>query len=554
MRKLLHRFRFIELSYICLVVFPSILILAQAGLCFAARGSLPDKLVADFSPLPAHIKEIRENYVILDAGKRSGIKKGDLFEVYTPGQAVIDPSTNAIIGYLKKPVAVLQVEKSGKNSSTCSVLSGSAPLNEGLPVMRYSDMSATVVPRDYISSWSAIRHEFERVFPSLVWVDSPSYSKMDSGQGEIKGFGTVLVFSVGRDSIEVFGPEDRLIARYDTPRSWREKEAVFFESEEHIAEKSKADSKKDEVLSISKEVRESRLIGRLPEPADQLDIIDLDGDGKLEIIYLVDSGVYVSPFRESTSRPASFSLDGPGRIISFSSSQGKGLLAINVLLEGVGMRSVLLRYVDGNLFALQEEINLWLSFLDRDNDGYMESLIGQTFDVDNLAGQTAYLLNPDSDSIEYLDSFRVQPNIFLPSAIWSDVNNNGVKETSTIGLDGLVRIYEGNDLLWTAPPAVSARVDAQEFVPRPMLIDGDGDGKEDVFFVAHDRRLDPDKERFMIAKWTGSEFVIVPVSPFFDGRVCGLCRVENTVVYGISHYRLDKKNNGVTELYVLVSR
>lgn len=81
----------------------------------ASRGALQDA-VADLLILMPKVAwarrviEVREGQVFINAGKADGIKPGDVFEVFKPGEALIDPESGRNLGAPERHVGEIEVQ------------------------------------------------------------------------------------------------------------------------------------------------------------------------------------------------------------------------------------------------------------------------------------------------------------------------------------------------------------------------------------------------------------------------------------------------------------
>ncbi|MBW1932684.1 MAG: hypothetical protein JRI56_06650 [Deltaproteobacteria bacterium] len=357
-----------------------VLLQAVSGYARSYPTSSYDQLLKDFAPLSTIVAGVSGYSLILDKGKVHGVNSGDLFEVYGKGIPVLDPDDGEIIGYIKKPLATIRVTQPENSKSICEVVTAQGPLSVGQPAMRYSDMAAAFVDRSDLGSAHEFRQDLEHAFPDLIWLDPSDVPSDVLDPQSMKTLGIVLLFALERDGLKVYGPDLVLLHKYPVFRAKgaeRQKcSADIFEDVDDVEHWYDTGNRKFKTPLKSFDLDNAHLVGRLPESAIQVDILDLNGDNDPEIVYLLPSGLYVGHYG-SQGELASYRFCGPGRLVGFSAVNTHGWIVLNVLLDGAGMRSMLLSYQDCTFSLIEDEINLWLAFADRDGDGLKESLLGQ---------------------------------------------------------------------------------------------------------------------------------------------------------------------------------
>ena len=66
------------------------------------------------------VKIISEYDVVINAGSDDGVKVGDIFEIYEPGDVVNDPDTDEVLGTLDFVKARIQVKTVFQKMSLCT--------------------------------------------------------------------------------------------------------------------------------------------------------------------------------------------------------------------------------------------------------------------------------------------------------------------------------------------------------------------------------------------------------------------------------------------------
>jgi hypothetical protein len=514
-----------------------------------------DQLLKDFAPLSASVAGVSGYSLILDKGRIHGVNAGDLFEVYGKGTPVVKPDDSEIIGYIKKSLAIIRVTRPEDRKSVCEVVTAQGPLSVGQPAMRYSDMAAAFVARSGISSVYKFRQDLEQAFPDLVWLDPSNVPSDVLDPQSMKKLGIVLLFALEQEGLKVYGPDLALLHEYPVfGAEGTERHGYgtdIFEEVDHVGHQYDMGSQKLKTYIRSFDLGNASLVGRLPESAIQIDIIDLNGDSELEIVYLLPSGLYVGHYG-SPGELASYRFSGPGRLVGFSTAKTHGWIVLNVLLDGAGMRSMLLNYQDFTLNLIEDDINLWLAFIDRDGDGLKESLLGQSFDADVMFGSKVYLMESGHDGLKYRERIATPKNFSVIRSSWSDLNGNGLPELCTIDYSGKLCVYEIEQLLWSSSNRVSPQLPEGGFPKWFISADLNGNGLSELLFPGvPGEKSTLEGDWLMLLGWTDGEYTLKSMMQPVEASICGLIAIQDQLITGIARPAQKLDGKGESFLYSL---
>jgi hypothetical protein len=532
---------------ICCVLLQSIPCYSKSSPIFSY-----DQLLEDFAPLSATIAEISGYSLILDKGKVHGVNTGDLFEIYGKGAPVLDPHDREIIGYIKKPIATIRVTQTEDSRSICEALTARGPLAVGQPAMRYSDMAAAFVDRSGLVSAHEFRQDLEHAFPDLIWLEPSDipYDVLDPQS--MKKLGIFLLFALEQDGLKVYGPDLGLLHEYAVKANSAEKQKYVtntFEEIDYVEHRHDTVNQKIKTHLKSFDLSKARLVGHLPEKVIQLDILDLNGDDELEIVYLLPSGLYVGHYG-SRGELASYRFSGPERLVGFSAVENHGWIVLNALLDGAGMRSMLLSYKDFTLSLIENDINLWLAFTDRDGDGLRESLLGQSFDADILFGTKVYLMEPGNEGLKYRHSIASPKNFSVIRSSWSDLNGNGLLEICIIDYSGKLCIYEMEQLLWSSSNRVSPQLPKGGFPKWFISADVDENGLPELLLPGV-----PNEEStlagdwLILLGWEDGQYILKSMMHPVEASICGIIEVNDQLIIGIARTAQKPGEKGESFLY-----
>src|SRR5260221_1246081 len=101
------------------------------GFFFQAEDGIRDHCVTGVQtcalpilPWSARVIDVRDGVVYINAGASAGIQTGTEFEVFHPGDPLIDPETGRTLGSAETPAGSIAVEKVQDNFSASRITSG----------------------------------------------------------------------------------------------------------------------------------------------------------------------------------------------------------------------------------------------------------------------------------------------------------------------------------------------------------------------------------------------------------------------------------------------
>lgn len=180
-----------QLSKFCIVLL---------ALCFplSAFAELPMQLKEDFSSLSGYvIMSVGEEFLIdLDASK--GLREGDILSIVTPGEKIIHPVTNKVLGTLDSAKAFLRVTRLKSGYSYAKIVSGDYAPIKGDQIKRFELVPAKITGG---ASGSDLGSDIQAQVPHLDWLES------ESGQA-------LLSFVLSGDSLIVKDASGKVLRSY----------------------------------------------------------------------------------------------------------------------------------------------------------------------------------------------------------------------------------------------------------------------------------------------------------------------------------------------------
>jgi hypothetical protein len=495
---------------------------------YSGPAALYSDITRDFAPVPAMVIDVTGDTVTIDKGKAQGIAIGDLFEVYNKGLPVKNPTKKEeTIGYLKQPAAIIEVVHLEGQKAGCHILSGKASITPGLPATRYSDIPAACVVKNDSGLAQKGCETLTQTLPDLIWLSPASVPSEILDARSMETLGVKMLFSFDADSLEIYGPGLNLMRRYPLEKDKKNREISMQKTPDKTSVIAQ-DAIPEQHLHI--DIADATQVGHLPEKTLQVDVLDLDGDGRLEVIYLVPSGIYICPFRQS-GPIASYKFYGPGHLISFSALPKEGWLALNIAMDKAGMRSILFSYKNGRLIEAQNDINLWLAFLNMGEGNKTLSMVGQSFDQDTMFGQKFYMLKPAENGILYTDTMRFPPQFSIMGAYWADLNGDGGNELIMADTSGRLLIYNLGQAVWSTATPVIQPLARQGLLKGCLMSNPNGSGLICLLFAGRDiSNSEEVEDRLMLLAWQGGKYTLQTISQPLGGHVSGISNINGHII------------------------
>ncbi len=462
-----------------------LLLIALTHPCAGSPAFPPSSLVRDMAPVAAHVKAVRYGVLILDAGKRQKVKKGDLFSLF--------PRSSA-----PGPPPFCRTTKVGESESVCTVVRGRGPFQEGITAIRFQGMQAAVQTKGAPLSPQAAARELARAIPHVEWdpatvstVLSPSYAfRLEVRQGNIL----------------LFDHEGRPWRRYEMSNAFAGQ-----------AGGKAAPPPCTPVLSGAERV------GRLPLAARQVLLTSMGAPPREVVVYLMEHAIAVGPYRVQ-GQPVLMSLPGGDVPLSFSVQESSGNIALNIIRAPGGLVSRILRY-HGGLSVVARDINLWLGYRDGTSS---DRLYGQTFLPGQLFGDKAFLLHVEDGAVVYEDKVPIHgAGIFLPGGVAADLNGNGVTEEYYPDASGGVKVIEdGAEVARLSGLVIAARPGQAVMAPIARFTAGKANG---VLAAKEEAGA----SRICSLEWRKGELTLVPLTPRIDGEVAGLFQYRGDIYFAV---------------------
>ncbi len=542
------------------------------GVAFAEAKTFED-LYRDFSPIAALVISIEGQEVILDKGRADGVHPGDIFTVYKQGKKIVHPTTKKVLGFLKIPIGKVEVKRLEENFSTALILEAREKIKIGAPAIRFADQKVLLVetvPGTALELLSLLKAKL----PDLKFEIAKGIRFEELSPTYLAREGIDLVFVTDGKRVRVYNSRLEILQIYSlagmaaapSPTPAPPQAPGAYPAPGKVLTPPRAPASKTapppqavpapppvppqtkrypySTLAYRQPVAPSfRKVGRLSEVVIDLEVGDADRDGAPEIVYLTPTTLNITKYRASGAWH--YEYRGFGKILNFSLGP-KGWIALNVYVEGEGMRSLLLRFYQGHFEEIVKDANFILGFFDFDADGIKETLLAQSYDKEKFFGLPVYDVRPDrKGKFIYRRKLEVPLHFQILGAAFADVDGDGRHETIFLNKAKKLQIYKGRKKIWESnrkvggsiyslsvstggktlsyKMAISAEID-------PLVYDINADGLQEVLLVANKsahRDLIPgipayEAGEVLVLTRSAMGYALLPLTGTFEGPLQGL--------------------------------
>ncbi|MFO8083150.1 MAG: hypothetical protein R6U27_02375 [Desulfobacterales bacterium] len=539
----------VSLRIFCLVIFLSGFF-SGFLYCPESNADAPESIVKDFSPLSGVVVMVRNGEVIVDLDSSTGLAKGDLLSVMSPGEKLVHPVTGKVLGQLEKVEGVLKVTRVMDGFSFTRGLQV-GEINVGDAVRRYEDIKA--VFWDYTDKGNALFLSLQNELSHMNWMDFETAQKLrPKVPSIIPETETAVVFILKDEALQVRDPEFMIIREYKflkpitqqdflsyskgreilpapetlpVPEKYQNEitgiEPKFVEKEKLKKEVSSPTPEsaqpvmpvfpvmpeKETAKAVEPVYQDSRLVDLLPgEPVISADFIPHENglllattDGqKIRVFHISDK---ISQLMEKESP-----LHDPVLFLSWWKPEHSSspLLAI-VNWSGHAPTSTLFSMSNSQLQLVKDRISRFVAGFDSDGDRIPDMLLGQEYDPQEFFGYRIHEIELAGGEVKYKNPPMKLPRRFAVfGGLLSELTGNGDSEAAFIRNE-ILYIYSGKDLLYKSPKKMGGSLSTLTYEMNPgakhimtnsvsieiapVTVDLDGDGIKEMIAVASDRSL-----------------------------------------------------------------
>ncbi len=462
--------------------------------------STADKIMNDLSVMQGVFIKTRQNRNIINRGFKDGVKKGDVWTVFSKGEKIIDPSTGRDLGSLPVPVALCRVIRTEASFSEVEVKNlnnknRSKPdkTKSGETVSRFSDVDAVFM--DIGGNNYPLYRTLRAGLSSLNWKGYEKINKRSEalqlpyGVLILAGKNQITVWSGGEillleNSANAAGPAPiaqsasgkpltgapagpavsarPAVPAVTSPAASPRVSPVVLPG---LAESSAKKYEKKPVmthmlltpgLASDITIKNYRSAGTINKIVLNMGIMSSVKNGVPFFVYLSGGTIFADSI--DGKQHYKYNYDGFGDILNIITGKDH-LIVLNIFVKDDNdMESRILSFENGKFRIVARGINYILSMVDTNGDGVNDTLYGQEFDSENFLGTNTYRLSLESGEVKRIGKIPSLPSFNIMGAFICDLNHNGVQDIGFYDAGNQFVIYEKNKKIWEASSLVCGSV------------------------------------------------------------------------------------------------
>lgn len=482
------------------------IIVLVLGVVFFLYNPSSADILNDLQPVNGYVVKAGNEEIIIDLDTSDGIAVGDIFSVLGPGEKLVHPVTQKVIGRLEKVKVILRVVRVNDGFSFARPLGKTDGVKRGDPIQRFS--SLTAIFWDYSDQNKTLYDQLQASLPSLKWQEyqisqnlrpekpSPQANKKDA-----------LYFIILKNALEVRDPDFGMIRQYslnDTASALKIATALPLVDRSYISEKPKP----VETTALSGSSQPAVIDYGSARRTDQLTSNTLMAaylrNGDRNLLAATD-GKIIRVFNQDDKLEliAKGNVKRYGQILTVKwwQPEPEGPLYLTALAWTDDTLDSTIFLFDGNsLVVAASGLNTILGSFDLDYDGRPETLLSQEFDPENFFGRRIHEAYWQASALKYKKfTLQLPPKFTVIGGQLADLTGDGKLEAAYIR-SGTLWVYSGKKMLYTSsghmggslsvltykvdPTVVDYRTTSVFFEVTPIAVDLDTDGRRELLAVS----------------------------------------------------------------------
>jgi len=401
---------------------------------------IPSKLLQDMFPSKGFIVNVKNDALLIDLDSRKGVKEGDIFTIFSPGETITHPVTKKAVAVLEEKVGVIKVMTVKDGYSTAKRISGTKEIKEGFKIEKFSELK--VLYLDYADN-PKLYDEFRMTFQNMEWETYEKGLKPKTAPSQITGLkGYDLYVAAEKDKITLYDNQLDRIKEYPFAEAETKivQKAPHYEETpaEKIVKLKGAAERYKKLFSINKMIRcmDGRKIRGVPYY-----ILATDEE---VMLYKYENGQMknLSVIRDFEGEPVAIFLedldnDGSYEIVVNSYNNGTGYTSIySINGEKVG--------------KVSPSLPFFTALYDTDGDGIRETKLIQLIEGENFWGRIEKVSFRNGVFRKTGEDAPVPPNFHILGGFIADIDGDGSLESGYYSPSGKILIFRGDKHLWTS--------------------------------------------------------------------------------------------------------
>ncbi len=427
-------------SKILCVLFLSVIFIIPAY-----AGTIPiDRLVKELKVVDAALISFPNGLFFINKGSSGGVRKGELWTIFSKGDPVKDPATGKRLGFLQIPIGEAKITSIAENFSQVSIKlqDKSKKIKSGMAAKRFDKVDILFQDSEglHFSDYEILRTKL----PSLNWKAYLNDKNNFKDSGTYNGilitvFKDRLTLWCAGEVLAICNLEEKTLSSSHSPGS----DIVQSKAPHIMPEHLLLPGIRTPGLNREAALQSYNFVKTFDELIYNFKICTIDN--KPYYIYLTKQALYAQ--RTDGSKRFQYNYNGFGDIVGASMGED-GLIALNILVQYKGMESQVLRFENNKFNLVADNIHYILGFVDMDGNGHSESLVGQEYNQENFYGINTCFFKIKKNSIKKTKKLFLPSGFELFGSFMADLDGNGKKEVGFYNLGRKLNVYEDGKKKW----------------------------------------------------------------------------------------------------------
>ncbi len=466
-----------------------------------AKG-LTDNLKKDFKSISGYIIMVRGNEYIIDQGRASGVKPGDLFSIVRPGKKLTHPVTGKFLGRLEQTIGVIKLVRMDNDYSFARPVGKIKSAKRGDLIKRWANIKAKFI--DKTGEGKPLYLKVRDALPFLKW---EGYEKGAKSSAEIDD--PLLIFILKKNTLEIKDNESYLIGTYNIAGDMNMQaplppavKPVKDESRPPFPKVKKSPGVSETKVQFKAEYEKYQSLGSLPGVVLSGDFTQYDG---MTLLASCEAG-FVHIFNVKDKPINLTEIDtGKDRVLVVRwwrpVSEKEPFLIVTAWNDEDPV-TMIYKLKNNRLDPFIKRISYFLAPFDKDGDGLCETLLRQEFDREIFWGRKVREVRLEGENLKTVDTaMSLPPEFTITGSIFADMTGDGKPENIFVR-GSVLYIYSGKKMLFKSPGMggsiayITYDINPDQQVPQnntvsleiaPLAADIDNDGHPEIIAVASNK-------------------------------------------------------------------
>ncbi len=454
---------------------------------------LPSKLLQGLYPSKGFLIKVADDRLLIDLDSKKGVREGDLFTIFSPGEQITHPATKKIVAVLEEKVGIIKVVAVKDGYSIAKRVAGTGEIKEGFKIAKFSELK--VLYLDYADN-RQLYDEIRTTFQTMEWeAYEKGIARKPAEPTEIAGLagydlyvvsqrGKITLYDGRLDRIKEYPVAESEMKPVQKAAPHEERPAAQIGGQlKHVAEKYR------KLFSINEIIRcmDGGKIGGIPYYA-------LATDEEVMLYKYENSQMKkLAAVRDFEGEPVAVFLED-------MDNNGSHEIVVNSYKDGNGYTTVY--SISGErVNKISSSLPFFTALYDTDGDGIRETKLIQFIEGDNFWGRIERASFRNGAFSKAGGNIPVPKNFHILGGFITDIDGDGNLESGYYSPSGKILIYRGDQHLWTSSGALGGsivtvpyRVGKGEFFQTlyvmihqpPVVINVDGDKRKDILMTRND--------------------------------------------------------------------